>query len=394
MNITVIGCGRWGSFHAWHANKIGHAVTLYGRKNSATMERLERTGGNDYLTLSKEIRLTRDLADAVNFADVIIISIGSQNLRGLLNEIKICGASLDGKKFLLCMKGLERGTGKRLTTIFNEVINGQTSDELSAFGRDVVTNERVDELSGIFDGDAKNSLDELTPLKDGDFPAAQNFPTVFNEVINQSRDNLQSPSSNSSVKHVAVWVGPGHVEDFVNEIPNCMVIASADEKFSRELAEIFKSPLIRFYYSTDLIGTEFGAATKNVVGIAAGMLDGLNRSCLKGALMARGAAEFSRLISALGGDKMTVYGLSHLGDYEATLFSAHSRNRMFGESFVHKKIFDKPAEGVDTVAALMKLSEATGVELPISRAVYEIIFDGREPSEQLTKLFLRPTKAE
>ena len=161
MNITVIGCGRWGSFHAWHANKIGHAVTLYGRKNSATMDRLERTGGNDYLTLSKEIRLTRDLSAAVNFADVIIISVGSQNLRDLLDEIKICGAPLDGKKFLLCMKGLERGTGKRLTTVFNEVI----------------------------------------------------------------------PAQNFSV-NVAVWVGPGHVEDFVNEIPNCMVIASADENFS------------------------------------------------------------------------------------------------------------------------------------------------------------------
>ena len=334
MNITVIGCGRWGSFHAWHANKIGHAVTLYGRKNSATMDRLERTGGNDYLTLSKEIRLTRDLSAAVNFADVIIISVGSQNLRDLLDEIKTCGAPLDGKKFLLCMKGLERGTGKRLTTVFNEVINGQ-SQKNSSF---------------------------LIP--------------------------------NSSLKNVAVWVGPGHVEDFVNEIPNCMVISSADENFSRELAEIFKSPLIRFYYSTDLIGTEIGAAAKNVVGIAAGMLDGLNRSCLKGALMARGASEFSRLVSACGGDKMTVYGLSHLGDYEATLFSAHSRNRNFGESFVRKEIFDKPAEGVDTVAALMKLAEATGVELPISRAVYEIIFDGREPSEQLTKLFLRPTRAE
>ena len=74
MKISVIGCGRWGSFHAWYASKIGHSVTLYGRENSANMRRLETTGGNDYLTLPEEIKLTKNLFDAVNFADVIIKS--------------------------------------------------------------------------------------------------------------------------------------------------------------------------------------------------------------------------------------------------------------------------------------------------------------------------------
>ena len=143
-----------------------------------------------------------------------------------------------------------------------------------------------------------------------------------------------------------------------------------------------------------MIGTEIGAAAKNVVGIAAGMLDGLNCSSLKGALMARGTAELSRLISALGGDKMTVYGLSHLGDYQATLFSDYSNNRRFGENFVAGKNFDKLAEGVETVAALMELSKITGVELPISRAVYNILYDKQDPKEQLTELFLRSTKSE
>ena len=98
--------------------------------------------------------------------------------------------------------------------------------------------------------------------------------------------------------------------------------------------ESFGSDLIRFYYGQDLIGNEIGAAAKNVVGIAAGMLDGLGLSTLKGALMARGTREIARLIDALGGNELSAYGLCHLGDYEATLFSPYSHNRMFGEQYV------------------------------------------------------------
>lgn len=318
MKISVIGCGRWGSFHAWYASKIGHDVTLYGRAGSKNFQRLKTTGTNDYLTLPPEVRLTQSLSAAVSSASVIVISVGAQNFRYLLKEISALNLELGRKIFVLCMKGLERGTGKRLSEIFRETLG----------------------------------------------------------------------------RNAAIWVGPGHVEDLVASIPNCMVMASADETLTREAVEIFKSPLIRFYYGADLLGIEIGAAAKNVVGIAAGMLDGLNCTSLKGALMARGTAELSRLVEALGGDKMTVYGLSHLGDYEATLFSKHSRNRLFGEDFVTAKKFDKLAEGVETAAALMELSKKTGVELPISRAVYKIIYENCEPEEQLMYLFMRSTKAE
>lgn len=319
MKISILGCGRWGSFHAWYSSKIGHSVKIYGRPNSKNMQQLETTGGNEYLKLPENVQLTKSLEDALNFANVILISVGTQNLRNLLEEIKSLNINLDEKKFVLCMKGLERGTGKRLSTIFEEVLNN---------------------------------------------------------------------------KNVAVWVGPGHVQDFVQSLPNCMVMAATDEKLTRFFVEIFKSPLIRFYYGADLIGIEIGAAAKNVIGIAAGMLDGFNCTSLKGALMARGTVELSRLIEHLGGDKMTVYGLSHLGDYEATLFSKHSRNRKFGEDFVQNKKFDKLAEGTDTVVALMELSKSTGVELPICRAVFKILYENGDPEEQLMNLFMRSTKNE
>ena len=319
MKVAVLGCGRWGAFHAWYARRIGHEVMLWGRLGSAHLKALRDTRQNEYLTMPEDVELTDDLAHAVEFGEVLIISISSQKLREFCGRLKEL-PNLSQKKIVLCMKGLEVGTGKRLTTVVGEVL-----------GTD---------------------------------------------------------------KQVAVWVGPGHVQDFVREIPNCMVIASKEMQLTRDLVTALASPLIRFYYGEDLLGTEIGAAAKNVMGLAAGMLDGLGYSSLKGALMARGTKELSRLIEKMGGDKMTVYGLSHLGDYEATLFSPFSNNRRFGEEFVKGETFGKLAEGVYTVEALMDIAREYHLELPICALVYAIVHEHKDPKEELLKLFLRDTKTE
>ena len=318
--ITVLGCGRWGSFHAWYAHSLGYSVTLWGRPGSGHLRELQETHRNEYLTLPESVVLTHDLAAALQEADIVIISISAQQLRALAGQLLETGIALAERRFVLCMKGLEISTGKCLTEVFGDV-------------------------------------------------AGQEVPA-------------------------AVWVGPGHVQEFLRGVPNCMVMAAADMELARELVDVFHSPLIRFYYGEDLLGTEIGAAAKNVMGLAAGMLDGFGYGSLKGALMARGTRELSRLIEALGGNPMTVYGLSHLGDYEATLFSVHSNNRRFGEDFVRGQKFGKLAEGVYTAQALLKLAEATGLELPICQTVNAIIQEGADPQEALTKLFLRPVKAE
>ena len=110
--------------------------------------------------------------------------------------------------------------------------------------------------------------------------------------------------------------------------------------------------------------------------------------------MARGTYELSNLIKALGGNGMTVYGLSHLGDYEATLFSPYSNNRRFGEDFVQHKPFHKLAEGVFTMQALLRLAEKYRVELPICATINEIVINHKEPKQELLNLFMRPLKAE
>ena len=320
MNISVLGCGRWGSFHAWYADHIGHTVTLWGRKGSGHLAALMEQRKNEYLTLPESVKLTDDLREAVSAADIVVISISSQQLRAFCRDLAALGLDLSGKRFVLCMKGLEIGTGKRLTTVLYEELG--------------------------------------------------------------------------SAMRVAVWVGPGHVQDFVRGIPNCMVIAAREMKLTRELVDTFSSPLIRFYYGDDLIGNEIGAAAKNVVGIAAGMLDGYGLTSLKGALMARGTREVGRLIGALGGSERSAYGLAHLGDYEATVFSPYSHNRAFGERFVRGERYAQLAEGMATAKALRVLSTRCGVGLPICGAVYDVLYEGVNPREALSNLFLRSLKRE
>ena len=193
---------------------------------------------------------------------------------------------------------------------------------------------------------------------------------------------------------VGVWLGPGHVQEFIRGVPNCMVLDSEDQDYKLSLVDTFSGKLIRLYIGTDLLGNEIGAAAKNVVGIAAGMLDGIGRSSMKGALMARGAREVSRLIDAMGGDPISAYGLCHLGDYDATLYSKHSHNRHFGEAFIRKEPYDRLAEGVYTMKAMTKLAAEYQVELPICSAVEDILYRDIDVETAFANLFLRSIKHE
>ena len=317
MKIFVAGCGRWGSFIAWYLDSIGHTVTLYGRESSEKMKELKSTRKSGVLTLSERIELVTDLS-RLSDCDAAVISIGSQQLSSLAREIEPLAPK--NKTFILCMKGIEIDTGRRLSEIAEEFLG---------------------------------------------------------------RDNA-----------IAVWLGPGHPEDFSKGRPNCMVIDSRDDATKKMLVSELSSSLIRFYYGTDLIGNEVGAAAKNVIGIAAGILDGLGISSLKGALMARGPREISRLVKAMGGDPVSVYGLCHLGDYEATVFSQYSHNRAFGEALVRGEQFSALAEGYYTVRALLALGERYEVDLPICRAVYAIVYEGADARTEIDSLFARSVKYE
>ena len=195
---------------------------------------------------------------------------------------------------------------------------------------------------------------------------------------------------------ICVWVGPGHVQDFTSGQPGVMIIAAEDKSVAAAVAAEFASDLIKLYIGTDLIGAEVGAAAKNVIGIAAGMLDGARASSLKGALMVRGAYEISHLIVAMGGDRMTAYGMSHFGDYEATLFSQNTHNRFYGEEFIRALEEGRIpkgiglAEGIATSKAMMILAEKYKVELPICTLVYQVLHEDKSPHDGFRELFSRP----
>jgi len=168
--------------------------------------------------------------------------------------------------------------------------------------------------------------------------------------------------------------------------------------------------MMKLYASDDLIGAEVGATTKNVLGIAAGMLEGLGYGSLKGALMARGCYEVSKLIEAMGGNKMTAYGLAHLGDFEATLFSRSSNNRKFGEVFSRHLVKEKIstitpsevvriyelslAEGVTSSKSIYNLAKTHNISMPICETVYKILHEGVEPQQAILDYFKREYRYE
>ena len=160
--------------------------------------------------------------------------------------------------------------------------------------------------------------------------------------------------------------------------------------------KLFESPLISILSSDDLIGVEVGAAAKNVMGIAAGFLDGLGKSSLKGALMARGCYEVSLLIEKMGGNKMTAFGMSHLGDFEATLFSKNSHNRRYGEEFIQGCLSDNigTAEGVGTAKAMYQLAQKYSVYMPITTTIYRILYLGANKDDVIYDLFKTTTHRE
>ena len=319
MKISVLGCGRWGSCIAWYLDRIGHEVLSGGLSFAPEFIQLKTYRKNDYLSFPDSIEISSDLEYSVNRAEVIVISISCQHLREYMTDIS--KYDLSGKTIVLCMKGIEESTGKRLSE-------------------------------------------------------------VVSEFIDKDKTN------------VAVWVGPGHPQDYVRNIPNCMVIDSEKTEVKEWLVNEFNSELIRFYIGTDMIGTEIGAAAKNVIGICAGMLDGMGYTSMKGALMARATREISGYIKAMGGNPRSAYGLCHLGDYEATLFSPWSHNRMYGEQFVKGSHFEKLAEGVMTTKAIYKVAKEKGVEMPIVNQLYEVLFNGKEVKPALEDLFSRNVKHE
>lgn len=205
-----------------------------------------------------------------------------------------------------------------------------------------------------------------------------------------------------SARSMAVFSGPNIATELVRSLPATSTAASLDPTLAQLVQKVFSTNWFRIYTNSDVVGVELAGATKNVIAIAAGIIDGLHAGDnAKAALLTRGLVEITRLGVALGARAETFAGLSGMGDLITTCISPSGRNRTFGQmiargSSVEETLDSIPGqvEGVNTCRSLMELCRKYDVEMPITSAVYQIIFESKPVSQAITELMTRQLKAE
>lgn len=324
MKITILGAGRWASTIALCLDRKHDDVLMWDRITTPENP-LFLTGKNRYVELSKRVKFTHDLNEALNYGEVVIISILAQHLDSFMQSVKQV-EGYQNKQYMLAMKGIEASTGRRLSEI-------------------------------LLDNGVK-------------------------------RDNI------------AVIVGPGHAELIAAEQPTNMIVSAYNRKLAKKLIDEIQNPdVFDLSFGEDIIGCEIGAAAKNVIGIAAGVLEGSGLEQKKGPLMPAAVKEIGSFIHAMGGDESTASGLAFLGDFQATLFDHNSKNLTYGKTIAEKNTLDeeevskvvdvRSVEGIMTSKAIIKkmlefnkrVTNEKRLKMPLTEAV-ESIVTGKVPIKE------------
>jgi glycerol-3-phosphate dehydrogenase (NAD(P)+) len=203
-------------------------------------------------------------------------------------------------------------------------------------------------------------------------------------------------------RSVAVLSGPSHAEEIVRGLPASVVVAGTDAELNRHIQESLNRGMFRVYTNPDAVGVELAGALKNILGVAAGICEGLGfGDNAKAALLTRGLVEIRRFGVELGAEAETFSGLAGIGDVITTCFSPHGRNRAVGVKVGQGARLDDilaattgVAEGVYTARSVRDQSRRLGVEMPITEEVVRILFEGKPPLDALSDLMLRPPKDE
>lgn len=207
-------------------------------------------------------------------------------------------------------------------------------------------------------------------------------------------DIIESEVPNADV---AVLSGPSHAEEVGRGLPTTCVVGAKTRETAEYIQNIFSSPVFRVYISPDILGIELGGSLKNVIALAAGIADGLGYGDnTKAALITRGITEISRLGIAMGADKLTLYGLSGIGDLIVTCASMHSRNRragiLIGKGATMEeamKEVNMVVEGVYSTKSAVGLAKKYHVNMPIIEAVNMILFENLSAKDAVNELMLR-----
>jgi len=329
--LTVMGAGSWGTTLAWLLAGKGFGVTLWAREDEVRASIIERRE----------------------------------------NALFLPGVTLPG--------------GITPTTSLKEAVEGarMVVSVVPSHGvREVFAEAAPHMAGGVLVVSATKGIEESSLL----LPSA-----VLSEVL-----------SGVPGMETAVISGPSFAKEVSRGLPAAVVAASASDEAALRVQEIFTAPSFRVYTSTDPLGVELGGAMKNVIAIASGISDGLSLGLnARAALITRGLAEIARLGRPLGARPETFYGLSGLGDLVLTCTGALSRNYTFGLEIGKGRSADEIASGVNTVAegvrtskAAASLARANSVEMPITEAVMDVLYNSRSPKEAVLALMARELKPE
>jgi len=332
MIYCVLGAGSWGTSLAEILADNGHEVKIYARKDKVRDEINNNHSNNKYfpfqVKLNKNLLATSSIEDAVQDADVIVVSVPSSQYRGVLNEtIKYLNKKVI---FVSTAKGFDPNTNKRLSEVIREIV-----------------------------------------------PA----------------EKLES---------VLSLIGPSHAEEVIRKLFTCVSVIGSDIPNSKKIQRAFSNEYFRVYTNTDEVGAEYASALKNIMAIASGITTGLGYGDnTRAALITRGLAEMTRFGIAEGGKMETYLGLTGLGDLMVTCNSSFSRNFQAGlaigkanSATQFLKTNEKTVEGIKTAGVIHEKAKKMGIEMPISEAVYSVLYCDELPSNAVKTLISRALKPE
>jgi glycerol-3-phosphate dehydrogenase (NAD(P)+) len=362
--ITILGDGAMATVCSILLTSGGHGVTMWGAFEESIEQLLQDREQRRLLpgvSVPPQVRLTANDADAFAGASMILSAIPTQYMRSSWQRLKPHVPA--GVPVVSVAKGIENSTLLRPTQIIQEVLR-----------------------------DGRSKEDGGWRIEDG---KSESRPSPApSSIIHHPSSSLTNP--------VTALSGPNIAAEIARYLPATAVAAAEDAALAQRVQACFSTQWFRVYTNNDVIGVELAGATKNVVAIAAGILDGLaagNNG--KAALVTRGLVEITRLGVAMGAQATTFAGLAGLGDLITTCVSPEGRNRMVGEKIGKgQKLpdilakMDSVAEGVPTTQSVMQLARRHGVEMPITEAVHSVLFEGKDAINALTELMGREPKPE
>jgi glycerol-3-phosphate dehydrogenase (NAD(P)+) len=332
----------------------------------------------------------------------ILASPEPSRLRGVSPEeaglqrpvhVRLWGHNPDEAGRIAQMRSSPRLTGFQLPASIDVVIK----DAAALEGADLI----VSAIPVQYIRDVWTRLAPHVPAKAGVVSLAKGIETqtllrptqIIAEVLRtQGRDD-----PDAKPRRIGCLSGPTIAAELARCLPAAMIAASDDMNFAREIQQLFGNSWMRIYTNPDVLGVELAGAVKNVIAIAAGIVDGLQAgNNAKSALLARGLAEISRLGQAMGANHETFFGIAGVGDLATTCFSPEGRNRSCGEALGrgvklqdHLASIPYVVEGVATAKSVMELAKKYRVDMPITSAVHAVLFENVDPIEAIGLLMAR-----